>query len=88
MMAYRRMILMNNKIQQWIATILLCIGLFGASWTALAATDTWKINMKEAEIRNFIEQVSDITGDSFVVDPRVKGKVTVVSNADMTAKEI
>ena len=88
MMAYRRMILMNNKIQQWIAAILLVIGLLSVSWTTVAATDTWKINMKEAEIRNFIEQVSDITGDSFVVDPRVKGKVTVVSNADMTAKEI
>ncbi|OUS29978.1 type II secretion system protein GspD [Gammaproteobacteria bacterium 45_16_T64] len=50
--------------------------------------DTWKINMKEADIRNFIEQISDITGYSFVVDMRVKGKVTVVSHADMTAADI
>ena len=50
--------------------------------------DTWKINMKEADIRNFIEQISDITGYSFVVDMRVKGKVTVVSHADMTSDEI
>lgn len=56
--------------------------------TAMAEQNTWKINMKGAAISNFIEQVSDITGYSFVVDPRVKGKVTVVSNADMNATEI
>ncbi|MCG8668431.1 MAG: type II secretion system protein GspD, partial [Pseudomonadales bacterium] len=79
---------MNSKPQQWLASAILSFGLLFASMGAFAEENTWKINMKEAEIRNFIEQVSDITGDSFVVDPRVKGKVTVVSNADMTAQEI
>lgn len=49
---------------------------------------TWKINLKEADIRAFITQVSDITGKSFVIDPRVKGRVTVVSTASMTADEV
>lgn len=49
---------------------------------------TWKVNLKEADIRAFISQVSDITGYSFVVDPRVKGKVTVVSNTAMTKEEV
>ncbi len=53
-----------------------------------AGEPTWKINMKEAEIRQLIEQVADITGDSFVVDPRVKGKVTVISDTNMTKQEI
>ncbi|MDX1694430.1 MAG: type II secretion system secretin GspD [Ketobacteraceae bacterium] len=79
---------MNSKLQQWLTGTVLCFGLMLASLSAFAEGNTWKINMKEAEIRNFIEQVSDITGESFVVDPRVKGKVTVVSNADMTAEEI
>ncbi len=50
--------------------------------------DSWTVNLKEADIRAFVSQVSDITGKSFVVDPRVKGKVTVVSKAPMTADEI
>lgn len=79
---------MNSKFQQWLTRTVLCFGLVLASLSAFAEGNTWKINMKEAEIRNFIEQVSDITGESFVVDPRVKGKVTVVSNADMTSQEI
>ncbi len=79
---------MNSRFQQWITRTVLCFALVLASLSAHAEGNTWKINMKEAEIRNFIEQVSDITGESFVVDPRVKGKVTVVSNADMTSQEI
>lgn len=79
---------MNSKFQQWLTGTVLCFGLVLASLNAFAEQNTWKINMKGAEIRNFIEQVSDITGESFVVDPRVKGKVTVVSNADMTDQEI
>ncbi len=44
---------------------------------------TWKVNLKDADIRAFVTQISDITGYSFVIDPRVKGKVTVISNAPM-----
>ena len=49
--------------------------------TASAAEDAWKINLKNADIREFISQVSSITGKSFIIDPRVKGDVTVVSNS-------
>lgn len=48
-----------------------------------AEEQTWKVNLKEADIRAFVTQIADITGYSFVIDPRVKGKVTVVSNASM-----
>lgn len=49
---------------------------------------SWKINLKEAEIRAFITQVADITSRSFVIDPRVKGKVTVISHSSMTQDEV
>ncbi|HET8706848.1 MAG TPA: secretin N-terminal domain-containing protein, partial [Pseudomonadales bacterium] len=50
---------------------------------SFAEDQTWKVNMKDADIRAFISQVSDITGYSFVLDPNVKGRVTVVSNVSM-----
>ena len=50
--------------------------------------DTWTVNLKDADIRALVDQVSDITGYSFVVDPRVKGKVTVVSETPMTSGEV
>ncbi|MBL6689232.1 MAG: type II secretion system secretin GspD [Pseudomonadales bacterium] len=48
-----------------------------------AEEETWKVNLKNADIREFVTQVSAITGRSFVVDPRVKGNVTVISTASM-----
>lgn len=50
--------------------------------------ETWRLNLKDADIRAFVTQVADITGYSFVVDPRVKGKVTVLSSAPMNKHEI
>ena len=41
----------------------------------------WTINLKDADIRAYIDQMSQLTGQTFIVDPRVKGQVTVVSNA-------
>jgi len=49
---------------------------------------TWKVNLKDADVRAFVSQVADITGYSFVIDPRVKGKVTVVSNASMNQESV
>ena len=64
---------------KWCLLVALSSMLFSAS----AAEDTWKINLKNADIREFISQVSTITGRSFIIDPRVKGDVTVVSSTAM-----
>jgi len=39
------------------------------------------LNFKDADIRSFISAVSELTKRNFVIDPRVQGKVTVVSAA-------
>lgn len=65
--------------------------LFSLSSVGVAAEETdqnWRVNLKDADIRAFVSQVADITGYSFVIDPRVKGKVTVISNAPMDANEV
>lgn len=49
---------------------------------------TWQVNLKDADVRAFVTQVADITGYSFVIDPRVKGKVTVISNSPMSRDEV
>ncbi len=59
-----------------------------AAANADGTAKTWTVSLNNAPIRTFISQVSDITGYSFVVDPRVKGNVTVVSKAPMTADEV
>ncbi|MES2817691.1 MAG: type II secretion system secretin GspD [Pseudomonadota bacterium] len=50
--------------------------------------ETWTINLKDADIREFIDQVAEITGETLVVDPRVKGQVSVVSKTPLTLSEV
>ena len=45
----------------------------------------WKINLKEVELASFVEEVASITGKTFVVDPRIKGTVTVISDTQLDA---
>ncbi len=53
-----------------------------------SAPQTWKINIKNADLNEFVVQVAEITGKTFVVDPRIKGNVTVISNTPMTADAV
>ena len=46
------------------------------------------LNLKDADIGVLIQTVSEITGKSFIVDPNVQGKVTVISSAPMTVDAI
>lgn len=41
------------------------------------------LNLKDADIGTLIQTVSEVTGRNFIVDPRVKGKVTVISSSPM-----
>ncbi len=50
--------------------------------------ESWTINLKGADIREFIDQIAQITGETFVVDPRVKGQVSVVSSTPLTLSEV
>lgn len=77
-------------INMWLSSQLInfkrCVFVLLLSFVALSAMaeeQTWKVNLKDADVRAFVSQIADITGYSFVIDPRVKGKVTVVSNVAM-----
>ncbi len=48
----------------------------------------WTINMRDADIRDFTEQIASISGQTLVLDPRVKGQVTVISEAPLTLSEV
>lgn len=55
-----------------------------SGWVQAAVT----LNLKDAEISAVVEMVSKETGKNFVVDPRVKGKVTVISSHPMEKEQL
>ncbi|WP_245957933.1 type II secretion system secretin GspD [Marinomonas piezotolerans] len=55
----------------------------GLMLPCLVGAQTWQVNLQQADIGIFIQQVAKMTSKSFIVDPRVKGKVTVISNSEL-----
>jgi len=87
------------RILPRLSCALLAAGLLVAPLPLLAAIDAvttnssqqeerWTINLKNADIREFIDQVAEITGETFIVDPRVKGQVSVLSKTPLTLSEV
>ena len=67
------------------AAALLALGAPGA---AFAQEGTFTLNLKNADIHSLIQTVSRQSGRNFVVDPRVKARVTVISSEPLNADEL
>jgi general secretion pathway protein D len=50
--------------------------------------ETVTLNLKDADIGALISTVAEVTDRNFIVDPRVKGKVTVISSRPMDSEEV
>lgn len=77
---------MDGRMRNWMATLLLL--LLSCLVPAQAAEEQWSINLRDADIRAFIDQVSVMTGKTFVVDQRVKGKITVIAPGSMDSATV
>jgi general secretion pathway protein D len=64
------------------------IGLALLGLAGLAGAQTVTLNLKNADINALISTVAEVTGKNFIIDPRVKGKVTVVSSQAMDSEAV
>ncbi len=62
-----------------------CLTVMALTWSAglPAQQATITPNYKDADIRQVIEAVGEVTGKNFILDPRVKAQVTMLSAAPM-----
>ena len=56
--------------------------------SSLSRAENVTLNFSDADLVAVINSVSQITGKNFIIDPRVKGKVTVVSSKPLNEKEV
>ncbi|MCU7892574.1 MAG: type II secretion system secretin GspD [Candidatus Thiodiazotropha sp. (ex Ustalcina ferruginea)] len=61
--------------------------LLNFTWTLQSYAEQITLNLNNADIKALIKTVSEHTGKNFVIDPRVKGKVTVISAHPMESDE-
>jgi len=67
------------------------IGWLLLAWLVFALplrAETVTLNLKDADIGALISTVAEVTNRNFIVDPRVKGKVTVISTRPMNSDEV
>jgi general secretion pathway protein D len=62
--------------------------LLAGCWSTLLLAQTVTLNLKDADISALIGTVAEVTDTNFIVDPRVKGKITVISSRPMNSDEI
>lgn len=53
---------------------------------SLSFATSWKVNLQDTDINLFVQQVAKQSGKTFIVDPRVKGKVSVVTEQELDSE--
>jgi general secretion pathway protein D len=72
-----------TQLRSLLFSVFLCLCI-----STQAAADEITLNLKDADIRALISTVSKFTGKNFIIDPRVKAKVTVISANTLSPEEV
>jgi general secretion pathway protein D len=67
--------------------VLYTVVLLNLAWIPFGYAEQITLNLNNADIEALIKTVSEHTGKNFVIDPRVKGKVTVISAHPLDSEE-
>ncbi|MGD2131793.1 MAG: type II secretion system secretin GspD [Maricaulaceae bacterium] len=70
------------------AALVVALCIFGQPAAAQDDEPRYTINMRDADIHAFIEDVSSLTGFTFIPHPEVQGNVTVTSQTRLTREEV
>lgn len=79
---------MNSKFLLKPLLLSITIALSATQMTVAHAETGYKVHLQDADIKAFIDQVASITGKNFVLDPRINGNVTVISNKALSREEV
>jgi general secretion pathway protein D len=80
--------LLVRKFQlDWMAPLCLSFLLALSSVTAIAQEAMWTPNFRNSDILEVIRAVQDVTGKTMILDPRVRGEITVISSSPVNAQD-
>ena len=74
---------MSRVSREWMSRLFLCVALLSVS--AFAEEEKVSLNFVNADIDEVVRAVSHITGKNFLLDPRVKGTINIVSATPIPA---
>lgn len=78
---------MTRYIQRIICTLLLMGALLASPVMAASGKGGVVLNFNEVDISTMVKFISDLTGKNFILDDRVKGKISVYSPSKLSIEE-
>ncbi|TXR53267.1 type II secretion system secretin GspD [Reinekea thalattae] len=75
-------------VRKALKLLLLMPVLFMAAMSIAADDERFTLNLQNADIKEVVDLVAKVTGKTFIIDPRVRGNVTVISDKEMTQAQI
>jgi len=79
----------RNVLSVFLLVLVLCLGIYPAMGQEKEATPAFiTMNFKDVDLQVFIKFISELTGKNFLMDPNVKGTVTIVSPQKVTVDEV
>jgi|TARA_B110000914_G_scaffold46733_1_gene39752 general secretion pathway protein D len=70
-----------------ILKLLFCISLISISTSALSQ-DAFVLNYEDADIKKVSQDIARFAKKTIILDPRVKGKITIYSNASLNSEQV
>ncbi len=64
------------------------LGLFLLVFTNLQAQDSFILNYEDVDIKKVTQDIAQFSKKTIILDPRVKGKVTIYSNANLNRRQV
>ena len=88
MVSLTKQFLSSRSCFQGVVKSVLLSALLSLCIATQVIADEITLNLKDADIRALISTVSKFTGKNFIIDPRVKAKVTVISANTLSPEEV
>lgn len=79
----------SQSVTAFLLTACLTLGAVPETFSQTNAQQpAWTLNFKDSDIQEVIKFIADVTGKTIVIDPRVKGRVKVISKEPLNEREM
>ena len=82
------LIMMKKNNMKFFKNIILSLFLFFGSANVLLAQESFILNYEDVDIKKVTQDIAQFSKKTIILDPRVKGRITIYSNANLDRRQV
>ncbi len=82
------LIMMKKNSMKFFKNIILNLFLFFGSVNVLLAQESFILNYEDVDIKKVTQDIAQFSKKTIILDPRVKGRITIYSNANLDRRQV